>query len=262
MKITDLNEQNKNSYFLCLMDNNAELKEVGHYKESWYNKMKDKGLCVKLAEDDDGRLGGLIQYMPVEYSFADGKDLYFINCIFVLGSKKDGGNFRKKGMGRALIKAAEDDIKAKGAKGIAAWGVSIPAFMRASWFKKKGYTKVCKKGIMVLLWKPLTDDAEPPKWALQDVDPQLELNPGKVTVTAFRNGWCPAMNMVLERAKKASAEFGDKVVFKEVDTFNKETMVRLGTMDDIYINKRKIRMGPPPSYKKIRRKIARKVRKL
>ncbi len=262
MKITDLNEQNKNSYFLCLMDNNTELKEVGHYKESWYNKMKDKGLCVKLAEDDDGRFGGLIQYMPIEHSFAEGKDLYFINCIFVLGSKKDGGNFRKKGMGRALLKAAEDDIKARGAKGIAAWGVSIPAFMRASWFRKKGYIKVYKKGIMVLMWKPLTDDAEPPVWAVQEKDPQIELVPGKVTVTCYRNGWCPAMNMVHERARKASAEFGDKVDFKEVNTFDKETMVKLGTMDDIYINKRKIRMGPPPSYKKVRRMIARKVRKL
>ena len=40
MKITDLNEQNKNIYLLCLQDNNTELREVGHHKESWYNKMK------------------------------------------------------------------------------------------------------------------------------------------------------------------------------------------------------------------------------
>jgi len=262
MKITDLNNQNKNLYFLCLQDNNAELKEVGHYKESWYNKMKDKGLCVKLAEDNDGRFGGMIQYMPIEYSFAGGNDLYIINCIYVLGSKKAGGNFRKKGMGKALLKAAEDDVKAKGAKGIAAWGVSIPAFIRASWFKKHGYTRVFKKGIMVLLWKPFTTDAQPPVWAVQDKDPQLDLIPGKVTVTSFRNGWCPAMNLIHERAMKASAEFGDRVAFKEVDTFEKETMISRGSVDDVYINDRKVRMGPPPSYKKVRRMIARKVRKL
>ena len=70
------------------------------------------------------------------------------------------------------------------------------------------------------------------------------------------------MNMVHERAKKASAEFGDRVVFKEIDTFEKETMLYRGSVDDLYINNRKVRMGPPPSYKKIKRLIARKVRKL
>lgn len=262
MKITDLNEQNKDLYFVCLMDKDAELKEISHLKECWYNKMKNRELCVKLAEDDNGRYGGMIQYMPIKYSFADGNDLYIISCIYILGSKKEGGNFRKKGMGKALLQAAEDDVKVRGAKGIAAWGVSIPAFIRASWYKKHGYTKVYKKGIMVLLWKPFTEDAEPPVWAVQDKDPQLELSPGKVTVTSFRNGWCPAMNMVHERARKASAEFGDRVVFKEIDTFEKETMIERGSMDDVYINNKKVRMGPPPSYKKIRRLIARKVRKL
>lgn len=262
MKIVDLNEENKQTYFVCLMNNNAEMQEVSHYKESWYNKMKDKGLCVKLCVDDDGKYGGMIQYMPVEYSFAGGKDLYIINCIFVLGSKKDGGKFRKKGMGRALIKAAEDDAREKGAKGMAAWGVSIPAFMKASWFRKHGYKKVYKKGIMVLLWKPFTSDAEPPVWEVQDKEQRFELNPGKVTVTAFRNGWCPAMNMVLERAIKASAEFSDKVAFNEISTINKDDMIRHGSMDDLFIDYKKVRMGPPPSYRKIKRMIARKVRKL
>jgi hypothetical protein len=134
--------------------------------------------------------------------------------------------------------------------------------MRASWFKKQGYKKVYKKGIMVLLWKPFTSHAEPPVWKVQDKDPQLELIPGKVTVTSFINGWCPAMNMIHERARRASAGFGDKVVFKEINTFDKETMIGRGSVDDLYINNRKVKMGPPPSYKKIKRLIAGKVRKL
>lgn len=262
MKIIDLNEENKHLYFVCLMDRDAELKDAVHHKEHWYSKMKDKGLFVKLAEDNNGRFGGMIQCMPIEYSFTRGKDLFFINCIYVLGHKKEGGNFRKKGMGTALIREAEDEAKARGAKGMAAWGVIIPAFMRASWFKKQGYRKVYKKGIMVLLWKPFTGDAEPPVWEIKDKDPGLELVPGKVIVTSFINGWCPTMNVVHERAKKASAEFGDKVVFKEINTFGKDTMIRYGVVDDLFINNTKVKVGPPPSYKKIRRKIARKVRKL
>ncbi len=45
--------------------------------------MKDKGLRVKLAEDDNGVIGGMIQYVPVEYSNGEGTNLYFINCIWV-----------------------------------------------------------------------------------------------------------------------------------------------------------------------------------
>ena len=107
--------------------------------------MKDKGLGVKLALDDKGNIGGMIQYIPIEYSFVEGKDMYFILCIWVHGHKHGRGDFRKKGMGKALIKAAEEDVRTKGAKGIVAWGLSIPVFMRASWFKKQGYKKIDKQ---------------------------------------------------------------------------------------------------------------------
>jgi len=57
-------------------------------------------------------------------------------------------------------------VKKKGAKGLAAWGVPMPVWMKASWFKKQGYAKVEKEGFMgrVLLWKPFSDDAVPPRW--------------------------------------------------------------------------------------------------
>jgi len=41
-----------------------------------------------LTVDDNGKVGGMIQYIPIEHSFAEGKDLYFINCILVHGYKK------------------------------------------------------------------------------------------------------------------------------------------------------------------------------
>jgi thiol-disulfide isomerase/thioredoxin len=67
-----------------------------------------------------------------------------------------------------------------------------------------------------VLWKLFTDDATPPKWIKQKKKP--EITPGQVTVTGFLNGWCPAGNMVFERAKRAASEFGDKVVFQKIDT--------------------------------------------
>lgn len=262
MKIIDLNNNLKPLYFVCLEDWSEEVKEAGNHKEVWYNKFKDKGLRVKLAADENGEVGGMIQYIPVEQSFVDGNDLYFIYCIWVHGHKKGRGNFQKKGMGKALLHAAEADAKDRGAKGMAAWGIPLPFWMKASWFRKQGYTKVDQQGILghVLLWKPFTDNAIPPKWIKEKKEP--ETIPGKVAVTAFLNGWCPAMNMVFERARRAASEFGDKVVFQKIDTSDRNVFLDWGISDALFIDNRQMKTGPPPSYEKIKKAIAKRVKKL
>ncbi|MBI4295273.1 MAG: GNAT family N-acetyltransferase [Chloroflexi bacterium] len=260
MKIIDLANEYKPLYFACLEDWSEEIKEAGDHKQVWYNKMKDKGLRVKLALDDSGEVGGMIQYLPVEHSFVEGRDLYFISCIWVHGHKQGRGNFQKRGMGKALLQAAEDDVKATGARGIAAWGLLLPFWMKASWFKKQGYKKVDRQGIQVLLWKPFANDATPPKWIRRKKSP--ETTPGKVVVTAFLNGWCPAQNLVFERARRAAAELGDKVSFREIDTFDRETFLEWGISDALFVDNKQVRTGPPPSYEKIRKIITRRAAKV
>lgn len=53
MKVIDLTEDYKELYFVCLEHWSEEMKEAGDHKEVWYNKMKDKGLRVKLAVDEE-----------------------------------------------------------------------------------------------------------------------------------------------------------------------------------------------------------------
>lgn len=260
MKVIDLSDEHKPLYFICLEDWSEEIKEAGNHKERWYNEMKDKGLRVKLALDDAGEAGGMIQYIPIEHSFADGENLYFIHCLWVHGYKEGRGNFQKRGMGSALLQAAEEDAKEKGANGIVAWGVSLPFWMKASWFRKQGYAKVDKYGMQVLLWKPFTSDAVPPKWIRQKQKPQA--TPGQATVTAFVNGWCPAQNTVCERARRAAAELGDKVEFRMINTSDRETFLEWGIADALFIDGKQVRTGPPPSYEKIRKRIARRVKRL
>lgn len=260
MQIIDLTDEYRRLYFVCLEDWSEEMKEAGDHKKSWYDRMMDKGLQVKLALDDDGKVGGMIQYLPIEHSFIEGTDQYFINCIWVHGYKAGRGKFQKRGMGKALLQAAEDDVQAKGAKAIAAWGVSMPFWMKASWYKKHGYTRVDKQGIQVLVWKPFTDDAIPPQWIRERKKPGKI--PGKVAVTAFLNGWCPAQNLVFERAKRAATEFGDQVSFQEIQTYNKDVFLEWGIADALYVDGKKVRSGPPPSYERIRKIIAKRVKKL
>jgi len=261
MRIIDLTEEYKSSYLVCLEDWSDEIREASRVKEEWYNKMKDKGLRVKLAQDEHGVVGGMIQYFPIEHSWVEGKDLYFISCIWVHGYKKGRGNFQNKGMGKAMLQAAVEDAKALGTKGIVAWGLSLPFWMKASWYKKQGFTPVARKGFLdeVLLWKTFTDDAEPPKWVQQKKKP--EKSPDKVTVTCLNLGWCPAMNLACERAKEVASEFGDKVEVESINTFDKSTFNEWGIADSLYIDGKKVRTGPPPSKNKLRKIIKKKVRK-
>jgi GNAT superfamily N-acetyltransferase len=260
MEVVDLQQEHENLFFQCLEDWSEEIPDAGSHKENWYHRMKDRGLRVKLAKDDGGTVGGMIQYLPVELTFVDGRDLYFIYCIWVHGYEQGRGNFQKRGMGKALLQAAEEDARQRGAKGIAAWGVSLPFWMKASWFKKRGFKKVDKMGIQVLLWKPFTEDAAPPRWIRQKKKPGK--TPGKVNVTAFINGWRPAQNAVYERAKRAATEFDDRVVFTGFDTMDQETFTEWGITDGLYIDGKQINTGPPPSYEKIKAKIAKRVGRL
>jgi GNAT superfamily N-acetyltransferase len=259
MQIIDLTEKYYNQYFCCLEDWSDDIKEAGNHKEVWFNKMKDKGLRVKIAIEDEVACG-MIQYVPVENSSVEGKELYFIQCIWVHGHKKGIGNYQKRGIGKALLQAAEDDIKTMNQNGIAAWGLSLPIWMKASWFKKQGYHKIDKNGIAVLLWKPLKDGASPPRWVKEKKKPQM--TEGKVTVTSFVNGWCPVQNMVHERAKRASQEFGESVEFQEIQTFDRDVFNEWGISDGLFIDGKQVRTGPPPSYEKIKKKIGKRVKRV
>ncbi len=260
MQIVDLDEKSRPLYFLCLEDWSADIREAGDHKERWFKKFRDRGLRVKLALDDRGEVGGMIQYLPIEHSTAQGEGLYMIQCIWVHGHKQGRGNFQKKGMGRALLEAAEQDAKGRGAKGMAAWGILLPFWMKASWFKKHGYRQADRDGMAALLWKPFTEDAKPPKFVKIKKKPGR--NPGVVSIAAFKNGWCPAQNLTFERARRAAEEFGPKVVLETIDTSDRATMLEWGISDAIFIDGRQVGFGPPPSYRKIRKMIEARVRKL
>ena len=260
MEIVDLADEYEDAYFVCLEDWSVEMEEAGDHKARWYRTMRDRGLRVKLALGDDGRPIGMIQYLPVEHSLAVGTDLYMIMCVWVHGYKRGVGNRQGRGAGRALLAAAEEDTRELGAKGIVAWGVVFPFWMRAGWFKKHGYRRADRIGMRVLMWKPFTDDAVPPRWIEQGPKPaRVE---GKVAVTAFVNGWCPACNLVYERAKRAAVALGDDVVFESVDTSEQSTMIRCGQSDCVLLDGKTLQKGPPPSYDRIYKMMAKRVSKL
>jgi len=261
-QITDLTDKLKSLYYVCLEDWSDEMKEAGNHKELWYQKMKDKGLGIKLAMTESGEIGGMIQYFPIEYSAAQGKNLYFVYCIWVHGYKKGRGNFQRRGMGKFLLRAAEKDVRDRGAKGIVTWGLSIPVWMRASWFKKQGYKPVDKMSVQVLLWKPFSEEAVPPKWRRPLKKPDSKGSTSQVLVSGFNSGLCPAMNISFERLKRVASEFDAKVKIASYDTSNPQTIQEWGITNALFINKREVALGPPLSCKKIRKLIKREIKKI
>jgi GNAT superfamily N-acetyltransferase len=260
MRVVDVTEDKKELLALCLEDWSEEAKEAGPKRRKWLDRQEKLGLRAKFALDADGVEGGMIQYGPIEHSFVDGSGLYFVYCIHVHGHKEGRGNFRGHGMGRALLYSAEEDARSRGAKGLAVWGLVLPFWMRAHWFKKQGYRNAERQGIAMLLWKPFTADAEPPRWFPKS-DKRPDPIPGKVNVTALSSGWCLAQNLIYERAKRASAEFGkEAVAFKDINTSKRAKVAEWGASDVVFIDGKKLQSGPPPSYKRVRGAIARRVR--
>ena len=262
VKIVDLEKQYEPLYHVCLEDWSDEMKEAGDHKARWITKMKENGLRVKLALDEAGEVCGMVEYLPIDQSIADGQNLMYINCIWVHAHKKGIGDKRKQGYGKALLAAAEDDSRASGAVGMAAYGLTMPFWIPASFFKKQGYVRADKEGIGVLLFKPFGADARPPKMIRQKKTPEKNQNPGAVTVTFFLSGYCPGRNIVFERTKRAVESFDGKAVFIAVDTSDRETYLEWGMRDELFIEDKQVRYGPPLSYEKVKKRIAKQVRKL
>jgi hypothetical protein len=62
--------------------------------------------------------------------------------------------------------------------------------------------------------------------------------------------------------KRAAAEFGDQVIFREFDTSERADLEEWGHADALFIDTEQINTGPPPSYEELRKLIARAVRRL
>jgi GNAT superfamily N-acetyltransferase len=259
MEIIDLSNEYAPAYCKCLEEWSDEMKDAGNHKEAWYAKHKAKGLRVKLARDDTGKIIGMIQYIPVQHSPIEGRDIHYIYCVWVHGYREGVGNQQKRGIGKLLLKAAEEDAKALGSKGIAAWGIKLPFFMRSAWFKKQGYAVVDTDGISELVLKGFAPDVEKPRFIKMKKRP--ESGSDRVRVTCFKNGWCPAQNIVFERAKRACEAYPERVEFVAVDTGDRAALLEYGISDALFIDDRQIRTGPPPSYEKIMKFIEKRLRK-
>ncbi len=261
MRIIDLSEEYEKTYCRCLEDWSPEMAEAGGYKEQWLERKKGQGLRVKLAQNEKGEIVGMIHYAPSAAAPVEAQHLYYVYCVWVHGYKQGVGDNRKRGIGTALLEAAEEDCRELGAKGIAAWGIRLPFFIRSSWFKKRGFVRADSDGMIELVWKKFAEDAVPPRLLRLKKKPAPSTGEA-VRVTCLRNGWCPAQNLACERMRRAAADFPGKVSLETIDTDDPAKLREWGTADALYIGDKLVAFGPPPTYVKLRKRLGKAVRKL
>ena len=135
---------------------------------------------------------------------------------------------------RQKLRASEVDMRARRARGVAAWGLMFREWMNVPWFEGQGYSRVDVQGVMGLAFKAFDPDVDDPRW-LQEVK-RPEPIPGKVRVSSFVIGWCTSGNLNHEWARRAARELGEDVVFETFDTSDPGVVAEWGITTGIYVD--------------------------
>ncbi len=222
----------------------------------------ENNIGVKLAITDEGKYAGMIQYYPTRYSPVKtaSENIWFIHCVWVHGYKKGQGNFQGRGIGKALLAAAEEDILSRGGKAVLAWGLSLPFWMKSRWYRKNGYHRADKTGIRELVIKNLDGTEHGGEWRKSAKLPPARDADGKLLATTFMSGACTITAIAYERLKKAAS--GLPVSMKLIDASRPENLEEWGLADVMFIDNRRVEIGPPPSEAKLSRILRKEIRKL
>jgi hypothetical protein len=129
-----------------------------------------------------------------------------------------------------------------------------PQWNPVSFYEHMGYSRVDTNGPVVLVWKPFVDDAEPP--ALLHLKRRPAKEREKTRVTVFVNGWCGVGCHWCVSAREAVAGIEELVVYEEIDTSDRATLLSWGIEDGVLVDG-EFRAGPPLTRDWLRAEILR-----
>ncbi len=230
-------------------ENNIEYEESALRRISWLQSMKKYGLKVKVALLDDVH-AGFLYLMPIEINpwQIQGKNLMVFPCL-VAHSK-----FSQSGVGKKLIKAAEEETLYQKRNGIVTIGFLWDFwFMPAKYFIKLGFKVAAKKGEEAILWKKLDQTAKAPRFRAES----YKYHPikGKVIIDLFWNTFCLTSDVEAQRVREVVIEFGDDVLLNEYSADNIKILQKYGISRRIYVNGKIIEVGPEIEKDRLRQEI-------
>jgi len=211
----------------------------------WLQGMYDRGLRVKVALYDSQPVG-FLYVMPIETCpwGPRGRDLAVIPCL-VAQEKVKG-----KGVGRALINAAEEEARRQGRKGLVTMAYYHDFwFMPATFFERCGFSKTKSRKVTAegekeylseeaIVWKVWDSSAEPPEFFERNY--KFEPVPGKVVVDLFWNTFCQTSAIEAQRVREVVAEFGDRVILREYSADDHVVVSHYGIPRAIFVDGKEI----------------------
>lgn len=219
------------------VDESEEIDRCGQARAAWLQEAWAQGARIKVAVLD-ARPVGLLYLLPIEISpcgpLAEG--LMVIPCLFV--QRQWAG----RGLGRALLDAAEEEAHCQGRQGIVTEAFHHDFwFMPASFFERHGYVEAHRQGSVALLWKSFAPTAVPPR-PLQS-SYAFEAVPGKVVVDLFWQTFCETSWIEAQRVREVAAEFGEAVVLHEYPAHDRAVLAHYQIPRAIFVNGRRIDWG-------------------
>ena len=230
-------------------ENNIEREMSVQRRIPWLRSMEQYGLKVKVALLDDIHTG-FLYIMPIEINPWDiqGKDLLVFPCLV------SHSRFAQQGVGKLLIKAAEQETRSQNRKGIATIGYFWDFwFMPAEYFIKLGFQVAVKRGIEAILWKKFDKTAELPEFRSENY--LFKSVEGKVVIDLFWNTFCLTSDVEAQRVREVASEFGEDVILHEYSANDPSVLQQYGISRRIYINGKMIEVGPEIEKGRLRNEI-------
>jgi hypothetical protein len=233
------------AFFRCLHLEEPADPEMMSVRTEWASSLTARGLRAKVLLLDSGEVAGLCQYLPIEYSHYIGEGLMAILCMWVHGYDHGVGNVQRRGMGRFMLERIESDSRSAGMLGMAVWAKDFPYWNPVSFYEHMGYERADQSGFDVLAWKKFSPDAVSPR--LLRRRRELPVVPGRVSVTAFDNGWCGGETfyhrVVVDQAMTGLEPIA---VLTRVDTSDRKVMLDWGIASGLYLDGEAYRPDGPP----------------
>lgn len=201
-KIIDIDSVNIGDYGIC---GYKSMKKDGlPQKHDWLKAAEKTGLKIRAYISEEHGLQGMIEYLPGEYCWRPVKaeGFMFIHCIYS-GMKKQ---YKKMGVGAALLEKCEKDAEAAGMKGVAVVTRKGSFMVEPDFFLKRGYIVADKADPdFSLLVKSFDGVSDSPCFMPQVKSEQAEDRSGLVL---YRAGQCPyTVKNVKEMVELAKDEF-------------------------------------------------------
>jgi predicted N-acetyltransferase YhbS len=236
MEVVNLTEKYMHFVSVCthIDDLNKEMNYAASIREKWIRETMEKGLKIKVAIDE-GEPVGFVHCLPIELGSwgMSGRDLMTIPCLAVQ-YRRIYNRERGSGIGRALMKAVEEEAKESKKGGVAVLCYDNDSFfMPFAFFKKLGYKEIARQNNTVLVIKAWSD-VDPP--AMHKLNYRFEPIKGKVVVDAFWTPICLTSIIEIKRVREICSEYGNKVILNEYNCGIKNILEKYQTQRALFFN--------------------------